>query len=119
MRPAPTADSAGARAQRQADWPPMRQAKGPRSPVGERACWFASQPSLARVTPAGSERTACGVSGSAAQVTSVTARGGVLGVGAEHAHQLGDHITATEFDYLGARGVGGGVLDDREVAVPE
>ena len=43
----------------------------------------------------------------------------VVGVGAEHADQLGDDLALGELEDRRARRLGGGVLDDREVTVAE
>src|SRR5271165_6137039 len=50
----------------------------------------------ARVTPARAKRAVCGLTGSAAQVAGMPARGGVVAVGAEHAHELADDVALAQ-----------------------
>jgi len=47
----------------------------------------------------------------------VAARGVISVISAEHADQLGDHVGLGELDDGGAGGIGGGVLDNREVTI--
>ena len=49
----------------------------------------------------------------------MTTGGGVVGVGAEHAHQLGDDLALAELDDGRTRRLDARVLDDREVARAE
>src|SRR5271165_6091501 len=88
----------------------------PSRPNARSIVWL---PSQARVTPAAAGRTVSPCSGGAAQLARVAAGGRVVAVGAEHAHELGDDLRLLELFDRGARRVGAGVLDDREVAVPE
>src|ERR1700689_4332207 len=74
---------------------------------------------LARVTPARGKRTVCRRSGGAAEVARMAARGGVIGVGAEHPHELGNDVALAELHDRGAGRLGAGVLDDREVTRAE
>src|ERR1019366_2133474 len=73
----------------------------------------------ARVTLTALRRSVCSCSRRASQLARVAARAAVVLVGAEHAHELAEHLALGELDHGGACGVGGGVLDDREVALGE
>ena len=61
----------------------------------------------------------CGGSGGAAKLARVASRDGVVAVGAEHPHELTDHLALAELHDGRSCDLGGGVLDDREVTIAQ